>query len=167
MFNKKDLYANHSQDDINQEFIVACRIGDLEAVDYFLTSSEIPFNAEINMPEKNGFVALSVACSRNRVDVVKFLANSSKLKQKANLHIQDDAAFNSAIIAENLEIINFFIFDMAIDKSKNIETILQMYGDYSMSSKYAIEAFRIRDLKNELQDSLKPHCNKINKSLKV
>jgi hypothetical protein len=146
----KEKYVNCSQKDINELFIIACRNNDLKQVELLLTSQDIPFNAQINMPDNTGCFGICVASGMGRTNIVKFLATSPKLNEKADIHIDNDNAIISAIFSGNNDLIKFFIIDMNIEKTKNIQEAMEEFDE----DNYAKKLFEMRELNKHLNQTL-------------
>jgi hypothetical protein len=157
----KDRYINYSQKAINELFIIACRNNDLEKVEFLLTSKDLPFNAQINMPSSQCF-GICVASGSGNNDIVKFLATSPKLKELADIHIDNDNAINSAIFSGNKELIRFFIIDMNVKKTQNIIESMDSFDD----DNYAKNLFEMRELNKDLNSNLLSN-DKLNKKVKI
>lgn len=105
-------YKDLNQEDLNNQFVLCCSSGDLNAAKYLLTSSD--------------------------------------LKEKADLHNNDDWSFLWAYKNEHLEILRFLIFDMNIEKTNNIKKFLR-----NEPNKDVEKMFELRELKEQLNIELK------------
>ncbi len=152
-----DLYENaniHASEDNGLNW--ACSEGHLELVKYLLTSPELKEHANIHAP--NIFMR---ACSDGHVEVVRYLLTSSDLKENANIHEGNDAGFKGAFLNKKLDIIQFLVFDMNIDKTKEIENFLAEYSNEQVEN-----MFILRELNENLEKELP--SDKINtKRMKV
>jgi len=126
----------------------ACDYGHLHIVDYLLTSSELNKHSKINT-QQGTTSPLSWACSRGHLDVVKYLLTSPKLKEKSDLHFKDDAPFYEAYCSKNWDILQYFIFDLNIEKTKHIDFCISVYSDSPVEN-----WFRIRESQKELMIEL-------------
>lgn len=113
------------------------------------------------------------AMDNNDIDRVKFLLSSPNLKEHADIHTQRDAAFRFLCISRNLTLINYFIFELNIEKTKMIAEHLESYKSsyrYSESMdciqvlEQAELLFEKRDLINEINSELNVNSNTIKKS---
>jgi DNA polymerase elongation subunit (family B) len=159
---KSDFYKHLLQADINNKFVQACRDNSLSTVEYLLTSSEIPINAQINEKDTHGSVGLCAAIASRSTEVAKFLMTSTKLKEPANIHIQEDSPFYFSVINENKELIQLFVFELKIEKTQIIIDYMKDFDDNG----YAEKMFSIRELSTELDRDLKDY-GKNKKVLKV
>ena len=66
----KEKYKKLNQAELNEQFIAACRDGNLDIVKYLLTSSELTEHADIHAKDDLGFIG---ACRNGRLEVVKCL----------------------------------------------------------------------------------------------
>jgi hypothetical protein len=148
---KYDIYKDLSQHEINKIFIDACRIDDIETVDYLLTSDQLQFNAEINKESEEGSVGLCAALASSSHTVAKFLLSAPKLKKHADVHIQDDKPFAFCLMAGKKDFIHFLIFEYNIVKTKSIIEKIEMFDDDS----YAEKLFTARELNQGLYTNLK------------
>lgn len=94
---------------VNQKFLNACTTGNLNEVNFYLTSPAIKLHANINVKDNNGFTGLMKACANNHLDVVKFLLSSPQLKKHANVHARSDLALWQAIYRGNTEIVKYLL----------------------------------------------------------
>jgi hypothetical protein len=149
---KYDSYKTLSQKQINDTFINACRMNDIDTVDYLLTSDQLRFNAQIN-ESSEGSIGLCAAISNRSDEVAKFLLSSPKLKNHADVHIQDDKPFGFCLINGNKNFIHFLIFEHNIMKTKSIIEKMEMFDDDG----YADKLFTLRELNQSLYTNMK--CN--------
>lgn len=159
---KIEVYKNLSQNDINDIFVKACRDNDLPTVEYLLTSSEIAIRAEINAKDAFGSVGLCAAIASRSTEVAKFLMTSPKLSDKADIHINDESPFYYSVVNENKDLIELFIFDLNIEKTKLIIDYMADFDDDG----YAEKLFAMRELTQELEKNLST-TGKIQRPMKV
>ena len=101
------------------------------------------------------------ACQQGSVDKVKYLLSSPDLNKHADIHAWSDLGFTCACVRKNLEIIEYLIFDMNIEKTKKIEKYLK-----NKPNEQVKKWFRLRELNNKLEQEL--YCDRLNnKKLKV
>src|ERR1700693_2299936 len=103
-----EQFKNATQDDLNDFLIQACQNGNLDIVQYLLTSTELPKHANIHANED---WALRTSCNNGHLDVVKYLLSSPDLKKHADIHTRDDYAFRVSYSKEHLKILQYFIFE--------------------------------------------------------
>ena len=66
----KQKYKKLNQEELNEEFIDACKNDDLDIVKYLLISPELKKHANIHAENNNGFIC---ACYQGHLEVVKCL----------------------------------------------------------------------------------------------
>ena len=93
----KTIYQNMSQDDLNEELINACILGNLDIVKYLLTSPELTENANIHYESDFSWNALRYAGEHGNLDIIKYLLTSPDLKEHANIHSKDKYGMNILI----------------------------------------------------------------------
>lgn len=97
-----------SQEELNREFITACRIGEF--------------------------------------DTVKYLLHSDELKEHADIHTKNDYGLIRACQNKHLDIVRYFIFDINIEKTKDIIRFL-----INRSDEQVFNMFKLRDIKEQLE----------------
>ena len=75
----KEKYKKLNQEELNEQFIDACKNDDLDIVKYLLTSPELTEHADIHASNNLGFIK---ACFYGHLEVVKYLLTSHELKEK-------------------------------------------------------------------------------------
>ena len=70
MLNKKQIYKKYNKEQLNDEFIDACRKGQLDVVKYLLASDQLNEHADIHKADDLGFIC---ACEQGHLEVVKYL----------------------------------------------------------------------------------------------
>lgn len=96
--------------DINTEFIIACKQGNLEKVRYCLTSPEIEIHADIHHTVANfSDYALKTACTHGFLDIVQYLLTSAELTEHANISSENNQALKAACSNGHLDIVDFLL----------------------------------------------------------
>lgn len=187
-------YDFQPKDEIKELVKTACKNGSLDIVTYLLEQpdfnrddSEIPFvgilfassygnlniiqyilknftnSSVLTMGLENGSV-LDAACEEGRLNVVKYFFESPEVKIKFKLQDKDDLLFKSAYDHNQFEILQYFIFDLNLEKNESIKEYMTHCFKNEVDN-----MFKIRDLKqsltNELDDSINHSYQ--NKKLKV
>lgn len=135
-----------SQKDLNTYLILACGNGYLDKVKYLLTSPKLQIHADIHAEDDSPIVCASY---HGYINIVKYLLSSSELKEHSNIHAQDDFAFRTACDSEKIETIQYYIFDLNIEKSIFIEKHLnERNGHFIEKVKYM---FKVRELSEQLE----------------
>jgi hypothetical protein len=110
-------YTQLTKEQINKEFTKACATGDVKAIKYLLTSSEIEHRADIGTDNHAGIIA---ACMNERLDAVKFLLTSPELAEHSYIHAKDDAAFRCACIYKFYDVLDYLVNDYGIEQTNDI-----------------------------------------------
>ena len=98
--------------ELHDEINFACEQGDLEALEYFLTSPNMKIKANVNSTNTVGHTALMSACKYNQLEVVKYLLTSPNLKIKASIYSEDSFGrdiFNHLCQENNIEILDYLL----------------------------------------------------------
>lgn len=168
---------------IDEGFLGACLLDDqrgFRLVEYLLTSPELKQHADINIDNGQGFI---VAVNRNNLKLAKYLTSSPDLTTHINPHTKDDLAFmlimqNALLEDKNLDILNYLIFDLNIQKTEKIGVLLesQKYrkglGISPRTKKHDLidtvnKLFETRDLNKELSNELSSTSVQEKKQLKI
>lgn len=130
--------------------INACGNGHLDIVKYLLTSPELKEHANIHIDNDSALIS---ACGSRHLNVFKYLLTSSELKDHANLNAREgeifDICFKHNQKNDRLEIINYLIFDLNIERTEYINNLLTEYPNEKVE-----EWFKLRKLNNELNKEL-------------
>jgi len=97
---------------------------------------------------KNGNLLID-AIMEGHLNVVKFLFSSPKTKEKLNIHKNDDQPFKCAYNNNHIDILKYFIFDLNIEKTLEIDKFLKKKSDLEID-----KMFETRSLKNSLSHDL-------------
>jgi hypothetical protein len=114
------------------------------------------------------------AVEEGRLEDVQLLLTSPYLKEHVDIHYDEDEPFRSLLRTRNMEILNYFIFDMNIDKTEFIvehldaARIVYRYREQEKNCLFIDEvthALEKRILKDELTVNLPTeNKNKIKKA---
>jgi ankyrin repeat protein len=137
-----EKYKGLSQDDLDEEFIQACKLGDLNAVTYLLTSKELPINADISAQRNQGIIS---ACLYDQLEIIRFLLTSPLLSEHSDVHVNNEIVFKSACIQGRDSIVAFLINEMQIPQNDEINDYFKTWPH-----PYAEKLFLQRDLHIEL-----------------
>ena len=66
----KEKYKKLNQEELNEQFIDACKNDDLEVIKFLLTSPELKEHVDIHAKDNDGFRS---ACDQGRLEVVQYL----------------------------------------------------------------------------------------------
>lgn len=174
--NKTKINSNHMLvSNLNDALIYACHFGNIQYVKYFLTSAELVLHANVNglNPLINDSLVESVqknfpqlvlinnykiskplenAFLQNHLHVVDYLLNSPELKEHADINAASYNIVKNAMKNGNSEIISSLIFDYNIEKTQEINELLNNYVNY----KYPDMVDEIREMfgKRQIKDDL-------------
>jgi len=158
----------HTRDD--QGFIYACEKRNFELIKYLLTSPELKEHANIHTKDD---LALLYATSEGRIDIVKFLTSSPDLKEHIDIHLDPFQPFTTACANEKLDILQYYIFELKIEKTSQMDFYLNdkenHFTSLGINTNFintVREMFNIREVKNELTTELDKNNNN-EKKLKI
>lgn len=126
MINKIDKYRYESmpQEKINEKFLEACKIGNLELIEYFLLDSKIK---KANIEYKN-YECVFIACREKHLNILNFLLTSERLEKKPSINLRSGYLLTIAFQNHDLDIIDYlldFKKRKRVDIEKNGEQILK------------------------------------------
>jgi hypothetical protein len=178
------------QSQIDDAVSVCCRYGSLKSLDYILNSEKITINGKIegdylfmyafennhldvveyllNSPKAENIKNESIksgqllknACAYGNLDAIKFVFNAPQLKDKIDIHVNKDDCFRILARQNKEEILNYFIFELELNRTKYIDNYLKVNQRKDIDS-----MFEARDLQKELNNELKD--NKSEKKPKI
>jgi hypothetical protein len=139
-------FNNCDENGLNCALMMSCRFGNLDEVRYLLTSPELQIHADAEKFIDSG---LELACSGGHLELIKYLLFSPELKKNANLHAYEHdyihTPFVNALSANQLKIIEYFIFELNIERKPYIDE----YFKYSPNPQIE-NLFILRDLNNSM-----------------
>lgn len=99
---------NHelTQTEVNERFLAACSAGDLEHIEYLLTSDELEFQADIDYEHSQGIVNAGFA---GKTEVIKYLITSKKLKKHADIKTRGYATLCGACHNGHLNTVRYLL----------------------------------------------------------
>lgn len=136
---------------LNEILTSASMLGNIELVEFLFNSPQLELNADIN--SLDGQQAFVSACCGGKLDMVKFLMFSDKLKDHINphieTHIQGDTCVIEAYINKNNDVLNYLIYEFKIytDPSQ-YQFLFSEYPELKMK-------LENRDLHKKLSQKLK------------
>jgi phage pi2 protein 07 len=95
----------------------------------------------------------------NRMEIVKYLLFSPELTEHINIHDYKDKAFETALRAQKMDILEYFIFDLNIQKTEYIEDYIYEFSKWEVE-----DMFNRRELKTSLDNELSVNDNNIKKN---
>lgn len=144
---------------LHETFVKICENGNIKALKYIVKSRILKDKLDVEYKRNS---ALILACSRGHSDIVKYLIQSPELKQNATIDIGYEnileACFNNNKDQGKLDIVKFFILDLKIKNTTNLNEIIRIY-----SHNEAETWLKWRELNQDLQHELQSN----NKTEKV
>lgn len=133
----------------------AAEHGQLNVLKYLLNPTK---DYLINSPNSEGKI-LEAACRKDNIPVLQYLITLPKYNLQQNL----EKGFETALRSSTIENLKYFIFDLNIEKNKDVSYIMgKNYVSHSV--KLEVEKmFDARDLKKSLQTELPALENKTKK----
>jgi len=123
-------------------FNLACAYGHLDIVKYLLTSPNVKNPPDIGVKNLLGF---ELACMNNHSKIIQYLTSSPELKYHVNKDDLEDSHFNLCLKNNKLEVLKHLIFDLNIEKNKNISIYLLQTPNEEVE-----QMFKIRGLHNNI-----------------
>lgn len=120
--------------------------GHKEMVEYLLLSRKTPIICDIHSDDDR---ALIYSFTYNHLDIAKFLLLSEKIEEHSNIHTQKDSIFKFLCELNDPKYLEFIIFELNIDKTDEIEKLLQ-----EPQHQFIEKMFDIRDLNSNLNINL-------------
>lgn len=188
-------YKNNNLLALNHYLLSHCKLGDVEDVNYLLTSPELKINADIYFNNNEPIIS---ACSKGNLPVVKYLLTSPNLQYYADINAQEGKAINLAcynnqidtikflleckqvtlncdlseaflncLYASNLELAEYFIWDYQIERTEKVDNYINTNFSKVQHNNFLIEIKRNFDAR-DLENELgnKLNSDKINKDSK-
>lgn len=140
----KAPYRTMHLDDVNHHFSSACIKGDLELVRFLLTSNELKNNADIHYMSDISFYW---ACGHGHLAIVKYLLHSPELRENVDMNCDNNNPFKNACLSKENNIIDYFIFDLNITRTDDIDDYLKENNLY-----YIINMMDVRKLDLQLKN---------------
>jgi len=131
-------YLNEDQGGIDCALVAACRVGNLELVEFLCLSDKLKYRANITAQNHEAF---RLACRNDYLPVVKFLMNDDIHGQKINLYADKNLGIAYALRHANLNILQYLHTDPQLIKKQNY---------YRITDEIAIENFYAQCTKIEI-----------------
>jgi len=112
----------------------------------------------LNENFKDGSI-LEVAAMIGYMDIVQYLCELSNLKSKIDIHARNDAVFVSTYQNKNFDVLKYFVFDLNIDITSNIQEIIK-------ANKNVAHMFELREINKSLKKELEENKNN-SKQIKI
>ena len=180
------------QSQLNEGAVMACQKDSVEALDYILNSRDIELHAKIDTDAMFFYACanncirvldflfkepkiehemdfairsneiLKLACAYSDLNTIKFILHYPEFQNKINIHVEQDNPFSLLINNRKEDVIEYFIFELKINKTEDISNLLEKKKRLDIE-----KMFETRDLKNELNFELKDNVNNVVKKIKV
>jgi ankyrin repeat protein len=143
-------------DQLDEAIIKACIDGNVDEVDYLVTSFELKVHTNLGKEFNEAF---DFACVNGHLPVVKYLINCPELENHINNdNIKD--GFQSACYYRKMDIVNYLIMDFNIELNDEIKGFLNLpneniepiniFKNHKDSFKEALNVFEARELEKQL-----------------
>ena len=100
---QSSVYKKLNQEELNDEFIDACRDGNLNIVKYLLTSAELTEHVDIHAENDSGF---SWACDRGHLEVVKYLIIDMNIEKTTHIEKYLNENKDNKTVKQAIEMLN-------------------------------------------------------------
>lgn len=135
----------------------ACEKNHFEIIKYLLTSQDLKENLDLSKNEN----VIIIAADNDNINLARYLLTSKDLNGQINIHYAEDSIFRSTVQNNQINFLQFLIFEMNIEKTESIKKFLN-----ESANKEVDRLFELRDLNNRLEDNLEIK-NINNKKLKL
>jgi hypothetical protein len=145
---KLDIIGAYHNGLISSGMMDAVEKGQIELVKYFL--DDCPIKNNTNKDELIGKV-INTSCIYNQLEILKYTLERDEfhyLSEKNNLNNIFATAFNNS----NMDILQYFIFELNIVKTSSMNNILQL--NLNSNFEKVNNWFKIRDVSNSLEKEL-------------
>lgn len=151
-----EKFKNFYREQLDDAIIDACISGNLAEVDYLVTCFKLNIHSNLNKEFNEAF---DFACVNDRLDVVKYLIQSSELEK----HITNNnlkGGFQSACFYRNIDVVKYLIMDCDIEfndemigflnsPNENYQPI-NIFKNHKDSFKEILNIFEARELEKQL-----------------
>lgn len=145
LFSNLDIQKSQKELVASMGLTFAAQNGKVDIIEYLLNEFTGPNIQQHNLD--NGALT-NTACEYGQIDVIKFL-HKKDILNKDNIHVHSDYHFETALENNQLETIRYFIFDLNINKTEDINQALKNKPNAEVE-----RMFTLRDLNNHLNASL-------------
>lgn len=146
--------------DLSHGFSIACDRGFFDIVKFMISSPSLKVKLDIDTLDN---LALLSACIYAHLDFIVYLLTSPELEKHAQLHKNNDQAFQSlcsgSALPQYMKVIEYLIFDYRIILTSDIEDGLPLYP-------HVQKMFSNRKLHEQLENNLVDK-NAINTKIKI
>jgi hypothetical protein len=131
-------------------FDSAAKEGNLDILKFFFFPQKMSESPKISI-EKYGNDFLISAAREGQYNVFTYLLTNDKIKEHIDVHYRNDIIFRYVITNNHRELMKFLIFDINIDKTKNIDEFLKNKLPLSEDAK---KMFEVKEMNTELHKDL-------------
>lgn len=122
MLSNKKQYQKYSQKLLDEELIKAAFLGDVDVVDYLLTSDELSIHADIHTRNDDYDAVFQVACEHGNMPLVRYLLTSPKLTHSIVLG-QNKTAIIRACQYGHINVLQYLLTSSELTSHLDIKTI--------------------------------------------
>lgn len=157
---KKNL-KDCSKNELGLEFVSACRNGNIELVDYILTSPELENKPSVSFKSNLGLIE---ACWYGHLNIVKYLLSSDKLKEHADIHAKNEYPFLICCQLDYIDMVKYLGSSPELKEHSDVHKVKnQAFKDACRKNNYEILSYLIIDMGIEkskgISDFLKSNPN--------
>lgn len=150
---QKIEYKKMNQNDLNDELIFFCTLGEIDKVRYLLTSPELQKHANIHAQDD---ASLIEACRYGKLEIIKFLLTSTDLKEHAYVNAQQNQALTYACNFGYFDIIKYLLTSSELKEHADIKNNKSFLNACEKGHLEIIEYF-IFDFHIELTNEIKQY----------
>jgi hypothetical protein len=141
---KEHLDLSSFYEKLDSFLFIACGNKSYEVMKYLLTSSDLEKQANLNT---HSHYVINQLCIFGDLEMIKYVLSSPELTKHADIHANSDTPFKTIISKERLDIMEFLIFEMNIEKTESIKEFLSPGMPFH---KKVDGLFNVRELEKEL-----------------
>lgn len=124
----------------------------LDVAQYLVKNDDLPFTAQ------NSDFAFIYAYQSGNLDSIKYLLSCKDLHPATDIHIQQEGAFRTALLQQRLDIIEYYIFDCALQYNTEIGIHLKLAAKKDPDFvKVVRNLFDLQQLNHDLHSDLPLH----------
>lgn len=112
----KNKFIKMAFNELDHALVSYCAKGDLDVVEYLLTSKELITTADIYT--SNNY-PLKIACEAGRLDIVKYLLTSKDIESHADISADNDMPLYYAVTENHIDIVQYLCESQELLKHSN------------------------------------------------
>lgn len=118
----------------------------LDAIRYFINSDALISSETVNYIDIGSNTSLvQFACKHNNADILHYLITSPSVKNKLNIHENNDELFIYVCQNNYIKVAQYLIFEQHINKTENIDNYFKKFPNNTIE-----KMFELRDLNESL-----------------